>query len=88
MNFVKLYHIENKKSNDEHTSALDPEMVGEALSVMTTLARDGLTMVAVTHKMGFARDIASKVVFLDEGIIEEEGLPKEILFNLQKARTG
>lgn len=63
-------------------------MVGEVLSVMTTLARNGLTMVVVTHEMGFARDIASKVVFMDEGIIEEEGSPKEIFFNPQKARTG
>lgn len=72
---------------DEPTSALDPEMVGEVLAVMTALAKNGLTMVVVTHEMGFARDIAGKVVFMDGGIIEEEGTPQQIFFNPQKPRT-
>lgn len=72
---------------DEPTSALDPEMVGEVLSVMTALARNGLTMVVVTHEMGFARDIANKVVFMDDGVIEEEGTPEEIFYTPKKART-
>ena len=61
---------------DEPTSALDPEMVGEVLEVMKELADDGMTMVVVTHEMGFAREVASKVVFIDEGIIKEENEPK------------
>ena len=72
---------------DEPTSALDPEMVGEVLAVMTDLAKTGLTMVVVTHEMGFARDIASKVVFMDNGVIEEEGPPSEIFTAPKKART-
>lgn len=72
---------------DEPTSALDPEMVGEVLSVMTTLAKDGLTMVVVTHEMSFARDIANKVVFMDDGVIEEEGSPEQIFNHPQKSRT-
>lgn len=72
---------------DEPTSALDPEMVGEVLAVMTDLAKNGLTMVVVTHEMGFARDIASKVVFMDEGVIEEEGTPEEIFGSPKKTRT-
>lgn len=72
---------------DEPTSALDPEMVGEVLAVMTDLAKNGLTMVVVTHEMGFARDIASKVVFMDEGVIEEEGPPEEIFGSPKKTRT-
>lgn len=72
---------------DEPTSALDPEMVGEVLAVMTSLARNGLTMVVVTHEMGFARDIANKVVFMDDGVIEEEGTPEEIFYTPKKART-
>ncbi len=72
---------------DEPTSALDPEMVGEVLQVMTNLAKGGLTMVVVTHEMGFARDIASKVVFMDNGVIEEEGTPGEIFTAPKKART-
>ena len=63
---------------DEPTSALDPEMVGEVLEVMKRLAADGMTMVIVTHEMGFAREVASRVVFLDEGILQEEGPPSEI----------
>jgi polar amino acid transport system ATP-binding protein len=61
---------------DEPTSALDPEMVGEVLEVMKELADDGMTMVVVTHEMGFAREVASKVVFIDEGVIKEENEPK------------
>ncbi len=63
---------------DEPTSSLDPEMVGEVLSIMKQLAADGLTMLVVTHEMGFARDVASRVVFMDEGILAEEGKPKEL----------
>ena len=64
---------------DEPTSALDPEMVGEVLSVMQTLAQEGMTMLVVTHEMGFARAVASKVVFMDQGVIAEEGTPGEVL---------
>ena len=63
---------------DEPTSALDPEMVGEVLDVMKKLAREGMTMVVVTHEMGFAREVASRVVFIDDGVILEEGTPSEI----------
>ena len=62
---------------DEPTSALDPEMVGEVLELMKQLARDGMTMVVVTHEMGFAKEVATRVVFVDEGQIKEEGNPKE-----------
>ena len=72
---------------DEPTSALDPEMVGEVLSVMKQLADDGMTMMVVTHEMGFAREVASRVLFMDEGIIMESGTPKEIFENPKKART-
>ena len=72
---------------DEPTSALDPEMVGEVLSVMSSLAKTGLTMIVVTHEMAFARDIASKVVFMDNGVIEEEGTAEDIFVNPQKERT-
>lgn len=72
---------------DEPTSALDPEMVGEVLSVMSSLAETGLTMIVVTHEMAFARDIASKVVFMDNGVIEEEGTAEDIFVNPQKERT-
>ncbi len=72
---------------DEPTSALDPEMVGEVLDVMKDLAKSGLTMVVVTHEMAFARDVSSKVVFMDGGVIVEEGSP-EVIFNSPKeART-
>ena len=64
---------------DEPTSALDPEMVGEVLSVMQTLAQEGLTMLVVTHEMGFARAVASEVVFMDQGVICEHGDPKDVL---------
>ncbi len=72
---------------DEPTSALDPEMVGEVLKVMTDLAASGLTMVVVTHEMGFARDIASHVVFMDDGYIAEEGAPQKIFVSPENART-
>ena len=62
---------------DEPTSALDPEMVGEVLDLMKSLAKDGLTMVIVTHEMGFAKEVANRVIFIDEGIIQEENEPKE-----------
>lgn len=66
---------------DEPTSALDPEMVGEVLEVMKSLAKEGMTMVVVTHEMGFAREVASKVIFIDEGVIKEEGEPEEFFAN-------
>ena len=62
---------------DEPTSALDPEMVGEVLELMKQLAKDGMTMVVVTHEMGFAKEVASRVIFMDEGQIKEQGTPKE-----------
>ena len=71
---------------DEPTSALDPEMVGEVLDVMKQLARDGMTMVVVTHEMGFAREIGNRVVFMDEGRIVEQGTPEEIFRRPQSAR--
>lgn len=72
---------------DEPTSALDPEMVGEVLAVMKKLAKDGITMVIVTHEMAFARDVADRVIFIDEGVIAEEGTPQEIFSNPQNPRT-
>ena len=72
---------------DEPTSALDPEMVGEVLAVMKDLARNGMTMVCVTHEMGFAREVADRVIFIDEGVIVEEGTPEEIFGNPQHPRT-
>ncbi len=71
---------------DEPTSALDPEMVGEVLQVMRELADSGMTMVVVTHEMGFAREVASKVLFVDEGIIKEENTPQEFFSNPQDPR--
>lgn len=71
---------------DEPTSALDPEMVGEVLDVMKELAKDGMTMVVVTHEMGFAREVSSRVVFIDEGVILEEGTPEEIFDNPKSER--
>ena len=71
---------------DEPTSALDPEMVGEVLDVMKQLARDGMTMVVVTHEMGFAREVGNRVVFMDEGRIVEQGTPEEIFRRPQSAR--
>ncbi|MBQ5927392.1 MAG: amino acid ABC transporter ATP-binding protein [Clostridia bacterium] len=72
---------------DEPTSALDPEMVGEVLAVMKELANSGMTMIVVTHEMGFAREVSSRVVFMDEGVICEDGTPEQIFLNPQKART-
>lgn len=72
---------------DEPTSALDPEMVGEVLSVMKSLASDGMTMVIVTHEMGFAREVADRVIFMDGGYIVEEGTPAEVLGNPKEKRT-
>ena len=72
---------------DEPTSALDPEMVGEVLDVMKSLAREGMTMVVVTHEMGFAREVGDRVLFMDEGIIMEQGTPEEVFGNLQNPRT-
>ena len=72
---------------DEPTSALDPEMVGEVLDVMRELAKSGMTMVCVTHEMGFAREVADRVLFLDGGKIVEEGTPEQIFWNAQEPRT-
>ena len=72
---------------DEPTSALDPEMVGEVLEVMKQLARDGMTMVVVTHEMGFAREVADRVLLMDDGFIVEEGTPDEVFNHPQNART-
>lgn len=72
---------------DEPTSALDPEMVGEVLSVMKNLAIEGMTMVVVTHEMGFAKEVADRVIFMDAGIIQEEGTPEEIFDAPQNPRT-
>ena len=72
---------------DEPTSALDPEMVGEVLDVMKDLARSGMTMVIVTHEMGFAREVASRVLFVDQGVIMERGTPEEVFNNPQNERT-
>ena len=71
---------------DEPTSALDPEMVGEVLDVMKNLANDGMTMAVVTHEMGFAREVADRVLFIDEGIIMEEGTPEEVFGNPKSPR--
>lgn len=72
---------------DEPTSALDPELVGEVLGVMKDLARDGMTMIVVTHEMGFAREVADRVIFMDEGKIIEEDLPEKIFTNPESKRT-
>ena len=72
---------------DEPTSALDPEMVGEVLEVMKNLAHEGMTMVVVTHEMGFAREVADRVIFMDGGQIVEEGSPDQIFSNPQNPRT-
>ena len=72
---------------DEPTSALDPEMVGEVLSVMQSLAQEGMTMLVVTHEMAFARDISTRVVYMNEGVICEEGSPEDIFGNPQKQET-
>ena len=72
---------------DEPTSALDPEMVGEVLEVMKQLAKDGMTMIVVTHEMGFAREVADRVIFMDGGYIVEQGTPAEVFGNPQNKRT-
>ena len=72
---------------DEPTSALDPEMVGEVLEVMKELAREGMTMVVVTHEMGFAKEVADRVIFMDGGVIAEEGTPDELFSNPKNPRT-
>ena len=72
---------------DEPTSALDPQMVGEVLAVMRRLASEGLTMIVVTHEMAFARDVSTRVVFMKDGVICEEGSPNDIFVNPQKEET-
>jgi len=72
---------------DEATSALDPEMVGEVLTVMKDLAKEGMTMIVVTHEMGFAKEVADRVLFMEEGIIYEDGTPEEIFDNPKEKRT-
>jgi polar amino acid transport system ATP-binding protein len=72
---------------DEPTSALDPELVGEVLDVMRGLAADGMTMIVVTHEMGFAREVGDQIVFMDEGVVVESGKPREVLANPQHERT-
>jgi polar amino acid transport system ATP-binding protein len=72
---------------DEPTSALDPELVGEVLDVMRQLARDGMTMIVVTHEIGFAREVADTVVFMDAGVVVESGSPSEVISNPRHERT-
>lgn len=72
---------------DEPTSALDPEMVGEVLKTMQDLAKSGLTMIIVTHEMEFARDVSDRVIFMDKGVIAEEGTPEQIFEHPQQERT-
>ena len=72
---------------DEPTSALDPELVGEVLDVMRTLAGEGMTMMVVTHEIGFAQEVADRVVFMDDGVVVEEGSPEAVLRNLNEERT-
>jgi polar amino acid transport system ATP-binding protein len=72
---------------DEPTSALDPELVGEVLEVMKGLARDGMTMIVVTHEIGFAREVCDRVVFMDAGVVVEQGAPAEVLLNPAHERT-
>ena len=72
---------------DEPTSALDPELVGDVLAVMKDLAADGMTMMVVTHEMGFAREVGDNLVFMDGGVIVEEGDPREVLANPRHERT-
>jgi polar amino acid transport system ATP-binding protein len=72
---------------DEATSALDPEMIGEVLDVMKTLAKEGMTMVVVTHEMGFAREVSDRVIFMDAGRIVEEGTAEHFFTNPQEERT-
>ena len=72
---------------DEPTSALDPQMVGEVLEVIKNIAKEGLTMIIVTHEMAFARDVSNRVIFMNDGVICEEGTPEEIFKNPQKEET-
>ena len=72
---------------DEPTSALDPELVGDVLDVMRELARDGMTMIVVTHEIGFARGVADQVVFMDGGVVVEAGRPEDVLDHPQRQRT-
>ena len=72
---------------DEPTSALDPELVGEVLQTMKELAQEGMTMIIVTHEIGFAREVADRVIFMDDGVICEEGRPQDILLNPKEDRT-
>jgi len=72
---------------DEATSALDPELVGDVLGVMRSLAADGMTMMVVTHEMGFARNVADRVVFMADGVVVEEGTPAQVIDAPQHART-
>ena len=72
---------------DEPTSSLDPEMVGEVLAVMQSLAEEGMTMVVVTHEMGFARQVADRVLFLDDGLMVEEGTPAQLFDSPKEERT-
>ena len=72
---------------DEPTSALDPELVGEVLGVMRSLAEDGMTMMVVTHEIGFAREVADQVVFMDGGVVVESGTPEQVIDNPQHVRT-
>jgi polar amino acid transport system ATP-binding protein len=72
---------------DEPTSALDPELVGDVLDVMRKLAKSGMTMIVVTHEMGFAREVADTVVFMDGGVVVESGSPTEVIENPQNPRT-
>src|SRR5690606_2992351 len=72
---------------DEPTSALDPELVGDVLEVMKDLAREGMTMVVVTHEMGFAREVADRVIFMDEGLVVEESAPADIFDSPKEERT-
>ena len=72
---------------DEVTSALDPELVNEVLLVMQRLAAEGMTMVVVTHEMGFAREVGTRLIFMDQGVILEEGLPRDVFANPQHERT-
>jgi polar amino acid transport system ATP-binding protein len=72
---------------DEPTSALDPEMVGEVLNVMKELAAEGMTMAIVTHEIGFAREVADRIIFMDAGYIVEQGTPEEVILHPKEART-
>jgi polar amino acid transport system ATP-binding protein len=72
---------------DEPTSALDPELVGEVLDVMKDLARDGMTMIVVTHEIGFAREVGDSLIFMDGGVVVEAGAPREVIANPQHQRN-